>query len=625
MNRWLLSLALIATAALCRADDRLAKYAFTQPPLAVFDALVDLKLGEPPQFTESERQFLAKVTQMRAQSPAAKELADEALVLEAMLYASGSDDATAHGKYHEQYEQLVAAGKEAVKDAQSDRERGEQLMRFLHAGVMSKGYDSDVTTLTAVFDDGKFNCVSSTALYCLVGSRLGLQLKPISIPGGPLAGHASLDLIDGGQRLQVEPTNPNGFDWQAKLKRPGVLVVGYVPDRNKGREVDALGLAATIYSNRGVELAKGGATGYLDAARLYAAALALDPLSPTATHNLIGIFTNWGPKLANDKRYEDAVRVLALGRSLSTQTRGLENNLQHVWSEYIATTLAAGRDQEALDLIGRAGGMIKADRDFSSPSVWFIRRAQDRKKAGGWEAGLAAVESSLGLLSPGEAQKLQEWRSELFRRWSQEHLDNGDAEASMKVLARGFALDPADKEIHSGLGYHTFHVLRKLDGPDIAPAVRHFQALLAQFPKVKNVADAGRSHASQKVRGLTDDGKFAEALAAAQRYQPLIVDPKQHAGLSVTVYTLWGQSLKGEQQWQAAIDKFQEGRKAHPQDRRLEGGLAGVFDAWADGPIKAQQWDEAIRIYDIGLADYLPGHSRLKGNRAFCEAKKAGK
>jgi hypothetical protein len=626
MARWPLFLGVLVATVCCHAEDQLAKYAFTQPPLAIFDQLVGLKLGPAPALSDSERQFLDKVTRLRAANPAGQELAEEGLVLEAMLFASGSEDPARHGKYREQYERLVAAAKDAIAGKKTDSERGEKLLQFLHGGAMRKGYDLDITTLTAIFDEGKFNCVSSSALYYLVGSRLGLKLTLISIPGGPvLSGHASLDLIDGGRRLQVEPTNPDGFDWQAKLKRPGVVVLGYVPDRKAGREVDPLGLAATIYSNRGVALDRSKPPRRLEAARMYAAALALDPLTPTASHNLKSLFTNWGPGLAEDKRFEDGIRVQSLGRSLAPQDRDLQNNLTAVWSDYILFTLAADREQEALSLIGRAAEMLKSERDFASPSVWFIRRAQDRQKQSGWEAALASVESPIGLLAPPEAQKLREWRSGLFRRWSQEHLEHGDLDASAKVLARGLALQASNKEIHSGLGYHTIQALRKLEADGTEAMARHFQALIAQFPGVKDIADAGHAHASQQVRGLAGSGKFAEATAALERYKPLVVDPKHQADLSIVTCIQWGQALRKKKEWQGAIDKLAAGRRANPQDRRLENALAGVFDDWAKGFMDENKWDEAIRIYDLGLTEHLPGNSHLKGNKAYCEAKRAGK
>jgi tetratricopeptide (TPR) repeat protein len=483
-----------------------------------------------------------------------------------------------------------------------------------------------VTTLTAIFDEGKFNCVSSTALYYLVGSRLGLKLKLISIPGAPFqAGHASLDLIDGGKKLQVEPTNPDGFDWQTKIKRPGVVVWGLVPDRKDGREVDPLGLAATIYSNRGVDSDKSDSPKRLESARMYAAALSLDPLTPTATHNLLSLFTNWGPQLAKEDRFEDAIRVLALGRSLAPQCRDLDHNLEAVWSKFITATFAAGKDQEALAQLRRAAEMLPKERDFASPSVWFISRAQDKQREGGWEASLADVEASLPLLAGAETKKLREFRSGLFRRWSQEHLENKDYEASVKVLARGYALDAADREIHSGLGYHAAQALKGLDDGDAGPMLAHFRSLTSQFPKVKDITEAGRSHAIRQVHELTDAGKFAEALGAASRYKPLVTDAKHQNELAVMVYAQWGRKLREEGQWKEALGKLLEGRKAFPQERDLENSMAATIDAWADGFMRDNRWDEAIRIYNVGLTEYLPDSNHLKNNKEYCEAKKAGK
>src|SRR5262249_43835011 len=150
-----------------------------------------------------------KVWELKAKEPAAPVKVEEALLLDAMLFASGIEAAEARRKYCEQFDALLAKAREAVKDAKDNRQRGEQLLKFLHAGVMSKGYESGQSSFAAIFDTGKFNCVSSTAMYYLVGTRLGLELRPISIPGSAyLPGHASVDMIDGDKRIQIEPTNP---------------------------------------------------------------------------------------------------------------------------------------------------------------------------------------------------------------------------------------------------------------------------------------------------------------------------------------------------------------------------------------------------------------------------------
>ena len=256
------ALGLMALAASAMTQDARPKaYQFKRPPLAIYDALADLKAGDVPVLPDEERKLLETVWQWRTErKSAADSRPDQAAVLEAMLWASGIEDPAARDKYRQQFEKVVAAAKSAAKDAKNDRERGERLMKLLHEGVMKKGYSLDQTSFAAVFDEGEYNCVSSTAMYLLTGERLGLALVPISIPGMPFVpGHAALDMLDGKARIQIEPTNPDGFDWLTKSKRPDVTIIGFVPDRKKGHETDALGIAASIYTNRGVALEQGGA------------------------------------------------------------------------------------------------------------------------------------------------------------------------------------------------------------------------------------------------------------------------------------------------------------------------------------------------------------------------------
>src|SRR6185295_13558698 len=81
-------------------------------------------------------------------------------ILEAALFASGVESAEARQQYRERFDRLVEQARDAVRGAKTPRERGEKLLRFLHAGVMRNGYEGSQTSLSAVFDTGKYNCVS---------------------------------------------------------------------------------------------------------------------------------------------------------------------------------------------------------------------------------------------------------------------------------------------------------------------------------------------------------------------------------------------------------------------------------------------------------------------------------
>lgn len=632
MHRSFLVALMVAIAVPCQAEDRLADaYALAKPPLEILAAMAELKLGGQPAMPADERALLTRVWEYRhARRGAAEAGLDDHVALDAMLWASGVEDAQAREQYRNRFERLVADAKKAIGEADNDRNRGERLLKHLHAGAMSKGYKEDQSSLAAVLDRGEFNCVSSTAVYVLVGARLGLQLQPISIPGNAfLAGHASLDLLDGGTRVQVEPTNPDGFDWATKVKRPGVVVLGYVPDRKDGRQTDALGIAASIYTNRGVGLTKRDAPNRQEGVRCFLSALALDPGNPTATNNLLSIIMNWGHDLAEQEKYAESIRVLEYGVGVAPKSVEMRDHLTNVWSRQIAATLDSRDAPEAIKLIRRAAESVPTERDFQKTARWFEQHAERVRNSDGWEAALQAVDRGIELLSPGDAKPLLAWRSSLFRRWSQSLLDQQDVDGSIEVLARAYALDTRDREIRAGLSYHLATALEQLDDDeededhkDTSTMARHFHAVARRFPQVKEVAEAGHAHGLRAVHKLADAGKFSAALTAAKRYETLIVEPKQRNDLAITAYQRWGRKLVEQKRWREALDKIAEGLRAFPGDQRLVDESAATVHAWASPAIKAKQWDEAIRIYDLGLEQYAPGHRDLLHNREYCEAMK---
>lgn len=215
------------------------------PPVEMIDRLAKSKLVAVEPFAGAERAALEAAWKARS-DPKAKPLPQaDATAVTAHLLAGGVADPETASKYLKKFDALVADAEAAIRDAKTARDKADQLLRFLHKGVMAKGYVAEQSSLHAAFDTGTFNCVSSAALYYLVGTRLGLEMVGVSIPAEWLvAGHAAADLRDGKARVQVEPTNADGFEADVKAKRPGVIVLGIQPDRKKGRDCDGYGLAS---------------------------------------------------------------------------------------------------------------------------------------------------------------------------------------------------------------------------------------------------------------------------------------------------------------------------------------------------------------------------------------------
>jgi tetratricopeptide (TPR) repeat protein len=622
-------LALVLILAPARAD-KPRTYALSAPPIEVYSRLADLGVGTMPKLADAERKLLVHVWELKAKKPGEPVRLDDEAMLDALVFASGIEEPAARRKYRERYDALLANAKKAVAGAKDDRDRGERLMKFLHGGVMNKGYESDQTAFTAVFDTGKFNCVSAVAVYQLVGARLGMDLRPISIPGpgGVLAGHASLDLIDGKERVQVEPTNPDGFDWETKVKKPGVIVIGFVPDRKTGHEVDAIGVAAMIYSNRGVALTNAKPPKWESAARCYLAALALDPTDETATNNLQALFTNWGPALLKEKKYEEAVRVLTFGAEVAPTADKVKNNLRVAWTEYIEATLEAKKDGDLPALVARASKAAPDEKEFGSPAHWFEVHAQKRSQKGDWEAAVGVVDRGLKAVPAAEAKTLLAGRSKLFRLWSQSLLNRPDVDGSLKVLARGYALDPKDEKIHEGIKHHVLTALESVEkASGVAAMMKHFEAVRDKFPDLEFVREAGVTHAALAVQELTHRKKFAEAVAALETYKPLLPKAEDRAEVGARAYDHWALHLadeSGKKDWKAALDKYAEGLKAFPGHKVLTQNAVYVVYQWADPAIKAGKWDEALAICNEGL-DRLPGNEKLLELKKHCKERKKGK
>jgi tetratricopeptide (TPR) repeat protein len=612
----------VAAATLSAVADEPNKrhYSLASTPLEIHARLAELNMGPAVRLADDEQQLLATIWERKSKNPAASITVDEGLLLDAVLFASGIEEREVRNAYREKFNAVLAGARKAVKGATDQRQRGETLLRFLHEGVMNKGYESGPSSFAAIFDTGKYNCVSSTAMYYLIGSRLGLELRPLAIPGSAvLAGHASLDMVDNEKLIQIEPTNPDGFDWQVKINRPGVIVLGFVPDRKDGHAIDAPGIAAMIYSNRGVALSGEKPPKHLGAVRCYLAALALDPADETACNNLQSVFVNWGPELIGEKKFEEAVRVLAFGLTIAPKSDAMRNNYRIAWSAHIEAALRAGRDKDALMLIDRAAKAVTDDADFQSASHWFVRHAEALIKDKSWDAGLAVADRGARLLPEDEVKKLLEWRSNVYRRWSQSLLEKGEVDESAKVLARAFAQNSEDKEIIAGIAFHTRETLLIADrksGP--AGTIEQFKAIRQQFPNLDDVNDGGARHVSIVVEKLAGEMKFKEAVTAVDEYGPLLTKPDARVEVGSDAYDRWARSLAGDKEWKAALDKYAEGLKVFPQHERLIGNGIATVDEWASAAINAKTWDEAIRIYTLGLK-YFPDNQHLRDNKAYCE------
>jgi tetratricopeptide (TPR) repeat protein len=134
------------------------------------------------------------------------------------------------------------------------RGRAEYVLTFMYERFL-RNYSALQTRLDEVFVSGRYNCVSSAVFYTILASSIGLEVQ-----GVMTRDHAFVTVNAGGELIDVETTNPYGFnpgsrrDFQDAFG--SVTGFAYVPARNYRDRVNIspLELVSLILSNRIAEL-----------------------------------------------------------------------------------------------------------------------------------------------------------------------------------------------------------------------------------------------------------------------------------------------------------------------------------------------------------------------------------
>lgn len=234
-------------------------------------------------------------------------------LFDAALIAGGKVEARHRAAYREQLERLVAELQVSGRVVGSDFDKARAVHQFLHARVL-RSFGESWTTVDALFDQGRFNCISSVILFRCVGERFGLNIVGIEVPG-----HAYAVIESHAGSIVVQTTCA---DWFAVLADPeqrrAVLqrTLGHAASSadggvRDGRRLNDAGLAAIVAYNRGLDHLE---AGQFDAAiAANQTALALDRRNTAARTNLLATINNWSLARFRHGDYTDALRLLEQG------------------------------------------------------------------------------------------------------------------------------------------------------------------------------------------------------------------------------------------------------------------------------------------------------------------------
>ena len=278
---------------------------------------------------------------------------DNYTLLDAALIAGGVNDLAQLGRYQQQFEGWVEAIRERSQELRekdsSDQAMARFVFEYMHREILTGGYSLHCTNLSDIFEEGRFNCVSATLLYCCLAEEFGLDVR-----GLETVGHAMSCLVLPEERIEIESTCPHWFHLASTPQRRAELVektIGIRPDDNAKsyRLVSEVELVATIYYNRGLDmLATSNFTGALAA---NATALALDPSNKTAHGNLLAVLNNWAISLASSGDYLEAIGLLETGIRVDPEFKTFRANILHVHRRWVEDLCKELRYGEAINVL----------------------------------------------------------------------------------------------------------------------------------------------------------------------------------------------------------------------------------------------------------------------------------
>ena len=586
------------------------RYAFKESPAKALDVIAALK-GVPIDSTlrADEAAMLADGADGRF---------DTIGFAEAALIASGATDEAERKAEIAAIDRLVAAATDAVAGSVDVAAKGEKLLRFLHAGPMKGGYEADQTDVSRIIETGRFNCVSSAALYNIVGRRLGLDVRGVEVPE-----HAFSVLYDGRRSMDVETTITDGFN---PARNPAAVErftrqtgFTYVPEthRRERREVNDAGLVAIIYFNHGVTLGKRGM--HAQSLAMNLRGLRLDPDSASLVKNTIATLTNWSKSLLDAGRFGEAAAVSKAAMALAPDDYGIRRNATAAFVGWAQAEADADRIAEGVRVLEDGLAILPLETDLADGKAWlYTRAAQKHADKRDWQAAIGVAGQGLERLTGRDREKLAEWCGMVRSRWAKEEFDAGRLDAARNVLLAGLAAAPRDATLRDNLLFMLQETLSTSKDPEAeAGAIATVVSLRDRFNAANQVAEVVARHMHRRIDTLQDDGRWADAEAYAAKHADAVAPLGGYdltAGLWERVYLPWAQHA--EDDLDAAVDRLLRGRKAAPQSTLIRDNLEHCLDKRARKYFE-NDWPAAAKAYEAAL-ELLPGSSLLDNNLRYC-------
>ena len=243
---------------------------------------------------------------------------DDFSKIEAAFILSGANNQEKLDYYVDWYEQLIETIRNYNFDTHDRIVSASKVFAYLHGSWLIT-YKEEATTLTAVVQEKRFNCVAGTILYNLVCEDLGWQTEAFETPT-----HTYTIFPDFGREITVENTSPVGFSIMRNLNDYNRYLMQFYPEEmryqigldriyayenSKGRKINNTELLGLLAYNRAYF-----ANRARDYKKAYDFVLLAQKFNRDSRLNYnfeINLYYRWGQQLYERKQFQDAFTVFA--------------------------------------------------------------------------------------------------------------------------------------------------------------------------------------------------------------------------------------------------------------------------------------------------------------------------
>jgi hypothetical protein len=314
-------------------------------------------------------------------------------IVDAALEFSGASDDEARAAKDVMWGLLVKFRAE-VADVSDQATLAERALTFLHRNVFVS-YSVTQTRVDTALQTGVYNCVSSAVLYLVLARSVGL-----SVGAARTTDHAFCTVLINGQQLDVETTNPYGFNPGARKEFTDTFgrTTGYtyVPPGNY-RDRRAIGekeLLSLILYNRVAEAMD--VRDFRDAIQPAVSAFELMGTSDTrqTMTEVLSAYIGW---LGERREFLQAVQFADAVKASFGGIISIEQPRQDLYHNWVVSLLESRSYTEAEALLAQpAARTALDDADWTSLSIAVVQReAQAEEEAHGAVAAAGVVADAL--------------------------------------------------------------------------------------------------------------------------------------------------------------------------------------------------------------------------------------